>query len=56
MLDIEWERCQSLMTKVSPSQALLIKKGFLDRLEKQQLPDGIRKYLQHKQVTTSLPG
>ena len=52
LLDIEWERCQTLMVKASPSHASLIKKGFLIELEKRKVPDGIRKYLQNKQLTT----
>jgi hypothetical protein len=45
MLDVEWERCHTLMSKVSPSQVPLIRKGFLIELEKRELPDCIRKYL-----------
>ena len=48
MLDIEWERYHSLMSRVSPSYAALINKGFLRTLEKGTLDDGIRKYLRSK--------
>ncbi len=50
MLDIEWERCHTLMFKVSPSHVPLIKKGFLIELGKRELPEGIRKYLQNKNL------
>lgn len=54
-LDLEWGRCHALMSKISPSHAPLIKKGFWKELEKRHLNDGIRKYLQNKYVTTDSP-
>ena len=55
MLDMEWERCHTLMSKVSPSHGPLIRKGFLIALEERALPDSIRKYLQDKQLTINSP-
>jgi len=50
MLDLEWERCQTLMSRVAPLHARLIRSGFLAELEKRELPEGIRNYLQNKQA------
>ena len=51
MLDVEWERCQALMSKLSPSHYDLVKRGFLIELQKRHLDDGIRKYL-HKKLSS----
>jgi hypothetical protein len=48
MLDIEWERCQTLMTRVAPLHSSLVKKGFQAELKERRLPEGIKKYLQGK--------
>jgi hypothetical protein len=48
MLDMEWERCQTLMVKVSPSHAALIKNGFVQELHQRSFDDGMRKYLNRK--------
>ena len=48
MLGIEWERYHSLMSRVSPSYAAMINKGFLMALEKEHLDSGIRKYVHRK--------
>ncbi|MBW1853322.1 MAG: hypothetical protein JRJ00_01355, partial [Deltaproteobacteria bacterium] len=48
MLEIEWGRCHTLISKLSPARAALINKGFLRELEKGHLDNGIRKYLRRK--------
>ena len=48
MIDIEWERCYTLLSKVSPPHSALIKRGFLRELQERCLDDGIRKYLENK--------
>jgi hypothetical protein len=48
MLEIEWGRCHTLISKLSPAHSALINKGFLRALEKSHLDDGIRKYLRRK--------
>jgi hypothetical protein len=48
MLDLEWERCRVLMSKVSPSYAELIEQGFIERLLYLPLNDTIRSYLSAK--------
>lgn len=48
-LDIEWTRCLTLMSRVSPSQAPFIKKGFLRELNKREMTVGLERYLEHKQ-------
>ena len=49
-LEIEWTRCLTLMSRVSPSQTPFIKKGFLRDLNKRELPVGLEQYLEHKQL------
>jgi hypothetical protein len=48
LLDIEWNRCHTLMSKISPLHSPLIKKGFLSELKKRALNDGILNYLHNK--------
>jgi hypothetical protein len=48
MLDIEWERCNDLMHRVSPLHAMLIQKGFISELKKRNLDKGILDYINHK--------
>jgi len=55
MLDMEWERCQTLMVKLPPSHAALINNGFVQELYQRSFDDGMRKYLQDKQLTIDAP-
>jgi hypothetical protein len=48
MLDIEWERCQALMSQMLPAYYPLIKKGFLHDLESRHFSPGIQNYLNSK--------
>ena len=48
ILDLEWERCYTLISKLSLSHTPLIERGFLMELEKKPLDDGIRRYIQNK--------
>jgi hypothetical protein len=48
MMDIEWERCHDLMSRMSPAQYPLIKKGFLHDLESRHFTQGIQNYLNNK--------
>jgi hypothetical protein len=48
MLDMEWDRCQSLMSRMSPAYYPLIQKGFLQDLKSRHLSTGIRYYLNNK--------
>jgi len=48
MLEIEWERCQTLMSMMSPIYYPLIEKGFLRDLESRHFSQGIRNYLNNK--------
>jgi len=48
MLDIEWERCQTLMSRMSPLYYPLIEKGFLRDLESRHFSRGIQNYLNNK--------
>jgi len=48
MLDIEWERCQTLMSRLSPAVYPLIEKGFLHDLESRYFTQDIQNYLNNK--------
>lgn len=48
MLDIEWERCHAMMSKVSPSYSAIIERGFIMELKKRHLPEGVVNYLQKR--------
>jgi hypothetical protein len=48
MLDIEWERCQTLMSRLSPAVYPLIEKGFWRDLESRHFSQGIQNYLNNK--------
>ncbi|MCX5886695.1 MAG: hypothetical protein NT096_12435 [Proteobacteria bacterium] len=48
MLEIEWERCQTLMSMMSPVYYPLIEKGFLRDLESRHFSQGIQNYLNNK--------
>ena len=49
-LDMEWKRCSDLMSRLSPSHAPLIKKGFVRALHQRSFDDGMLKYLNKKLV------
>jgi hypothetical protein len=49
-LDLEWNRCQSLMTHVSPARAELIRYGFFRRLDQLQASPGMVSYLRNAQM------
>ena len=51
MLEIEWERCHALMSKLSQSRYHLIKQGFIAELRARHLPPGIENYLENKLKT-----
>ena len=44
-LDIEWQRCDELMKKLSSSHYPAISRGFLSELQTRQLSQGIRNYV-----------
>jgi hypothetical protein len=48
MLDIEWERCNLLMSHMSPAVYLLIERGFLGDLQSRHFTAGIQHYLNNK--------
>jgi hypothetical protein len=48
MLDIEWERCQTLISMMSPVYYPLIEKGFVRDLESRHFSQGIQIYLNNK--------
>jgi hypothetical protein len=48
MLDIEWERCHILMSRMSPAYYFLIEKGFLHDLKSRHFTPGIQNYLNNK--------
>jgi hypothetical protein len=48
MLEIEWARCQTLMSMMSPVYYSLIEKGFLRDLESRHFSQGIQNYLNNK--------
>jgi hypothetical protein len=55
MLDLEWERCHDLISKVLPSYAHFIKRGFFMELKRRHLDDGIRKYLDGRLLRNCKP-
>lgn len=48
MLDMEWQRCHALMSKLSPSHYPLIERGFWKELKRRSLSIGIQEYLNSK--------
>jgi hypothetical protein len=48
MLEIEWDRCQTLMSKLPPAVYPLIEKGFFNDLESRHFNRGIQNYLNNK--------
>jgi hypothetical protein len=48
LLDIEWSRCQHLMSKLSETYYPIIKKGFLKSLSERHVPPGIKQYINKK--------
>jgi hypothetical protein len=48
MLEIEWDRCQTLMSRMSPAAYPLIERGFLCDLESRHFSRGIQNYLNSK--------
>lgn len=48
MLDLEWERCHILMSRMSPVYYPLIERGFLNDLESRYFTGGIQDYLNSK--------
>ncbi len=55
MLDLEWERCHDLISKVLPSYAHFIKRGFFMELKRRHLDAGIRKYLDGRLLRNCKP-
>ena len=50
MLDIEWYRCQFLMSQLSETYYPIIKKGFLKSLPERHVLPGIKKYIHDKLI------
>jgi hypothetical protein len=48
LLDMEWNRCHSLMNKLSRNTASFITRGFTSELQERYLPSYIRTYLDKK--------
>ena len=50
LLDIEWNRCQHLMSRLSETYYHLIKKGFLKSLSERHVSPGIKQYINNKLI------
>ena len=48
ILDMEWERCQNLMNRVSPQHSAQITRGFVRELQRRSFDEGVRTYLNKK--------
>jgi hypothetical protein len=48
LLDGEWRRCHSLMSKLPQKNADLINRGFANELQERYLPPSIRAYVDAK--------
>jgi hypothetical protein len=48
LLDIEWDRCQTLMSRMSPAVYPFIERGFWRDLKSRHFSRGIQDYLNNK--------
>jgi hypothetical protein len=48
LLEVEWRRCHSLMSKLPQKNADLINRGFANELQERYLPPSIRAYVDAK--------
>jgi len=50
LLDIEWNRCNDLMSRFTAPNYPIIKRGFLKNLRGRHVPPGIKRYIDNKLI------